>query len=245
MAEFEFSTPRPVRLRIRVPAGRVVVTTAESETSTVTLEGPPKLVDATRVELVGERLEIEPRRRALMIPRERWGKPIHVRVSVPAGSRVELASASGDTALDGSFGALEAKSASGRLIVSGRVEGDAHIQSVSGDVRLPRVGGDLTGRSVSGYVEAEAVGGSVSVRSVSGDVRVGSVREGNVDVQSVSGAVELGVAAGTSVDVDAGSASGELSSEVPLSDAPDGGPGPTVVIRGRTVSGDFRLFRAA
>jgi hypothetical protein len=83
------------------------------------------------------------------------------------------------------------------------------------------------------------------VKSVSGSVRIGSVREGTVDVQSVSGDVELGVPTGTNLDLDAGSASGELSSEVPLSDTPSGGPGPKLVVRSNTVSGDFRVVRAA
>jgi hypothetical protein len=211
----------------------------------VTLEGPQKLIDATRVELIGDRLVIQQRRKSVLGFLERWDDPLHVRVSVPTASSVELVTASADGALDGSFGDVKLKSASGDLRVTGAIAGAARAQTVSGDVRLPSVAGDLDIKTVSGDVEADAVGGSVEAKSVSGDVRVGSVREGSVAVQSVSGDVRLGIAEGTSIDVDAGSASGDLSSEVPLSDTPGAEPGPTVVIRSKTVSGDFRVFRAA
>ena len=102
-------------------------------------------------------------------------------------------------------------------------------------------------QSVSGDVRADEIGGSVEARSVSGDLMFRSVAQGRVDVTSVSGDILVGVAPGTSLDVDAGSVSGELESEVPLGSDPGAAvsDGPSLVIRGKTVSGDFKVFRAS
>lgn len=241
----QFSTPNPIRLVVTVPAGNLRVATVDGDESTVRLEGSQKTVDAMRVGLDGDRLAIELRRKPFVGLFDRLDESLHIDARVPHGSTVEVVTASGDATLDGRFGALEVQSASGSVEVSGEIDGDATVKTVSGDVRLPQVGGDLNVRSVSAGVVAHSVDGSVTVKSVSGDVRIGSVREGQVNVQSVSGDVDLGIASGTSVDVDAGSASGALRSDFALSEAPGGDPGPTVVIRSNTVSGDFRLHHAA
>jgi DUF4097 and DUF4098 domain-containing protein YvlB len=241
----QFTTPNPIRLEITVAAGAIDVATSDGDESTVSLQGSQKAVEVMHVELAGDRLVIEQRRKSLLGFIDRLDESLRVQARVPEGSSVQIVTASGDAKLDGSFGAVEVKSASGDLAVTGIVDGDATVKTVSGDARLPHVTGAVDVRSVSGDVAAESVDGSVSVKSVSGNVRVGSLREGQVNVQSVSGDVDLGIATGTSIDVDAGSASGVLISEVPLSDAPAGEPGPTVVIRSNTVSGDFHVFRAA
>ncbi len=245
MSEQRFSTPHPVAVEVKLASGDIHVATSDADESTVTLEGSAKLVETVRVELVGDRLIIQQRRKARTGIFERFDGPLSVSVIVPHRSRIEAITAASDSTLEGTFAGLKVKSASGDLLVTGKIEGDANVETVSGSVRLPHVGGAVTARSVSGELAIDSVEGTMFARSVSGDIGVGSVRQGTATVQSVSGEVDLGIAAGTNIDLDAASASGELTSEIPLSPAPVADGGPTVIVRGRTVSGDFRVFRAA
>jgi DUF4097 and DUF4098 domain-containing protein YvlB len=242
MVERQFPTPEPVRLELKIPAGEIHVASAEPGESTVSLAGPQNLVDATTIDFAGDRLVVQLRRK--LFSGMNGSLTVHVRI--PHGSRVDTATASADVVLEGTFASVDAKSASGDLRAVGSVDGTAVVNTVSGEARLTHVGGNLDVRTVSGNLRAEAVDGSVTVQSVSADVRIGSLREGKVSVQSVSGDVELGVVPGTDVDVEADSASGEVTSELPLSGSPAAEPADRMlVVRSRTVSGDFRLIRAA
>jgi DUF4097 and DUF4098 domain-containing protein YvlB len=249
----KFQTPGGVELDVSVPAGAIDVETVDGEESVVVLEGDARLVDQTTVELNGRRLVVAYRgRRSLGITIafgdfSFGGSRLRVRASVPHGAEARLTTVSADMRLTGRFDALAAKSTSGDLTLRGEIERDAEVKTVSGDVRLERVGGSLRCQGVSGDVDVAWVGHEVETKSVSGDVRLGSLREGDASFTSVSGDIQIGIAAGSFLDVDAGTVSGDLSSEVPLSNAPegDGGGGPTVVLRGKTVSGDVKVFRAA
>jgi hypothetical protein len=243
MSEQRFTTPSPVRLELKVPISDVDVATIDSGESIVTLSGPPKLVEATTVELIGDRLVVLQPRKGFRLLGPFHGPALHIRARVPQHSRVDIATVGG-AKLDGTFAALETQSVSGDLHATGELEGNAKVKTVSGNVHLPHVGGDLTVQTVSGDISAAAVDGSISVKSVSGDLRVDTVREGKVTFHSVSGNIALGIAPNTSVDVDAGSSSGELSSDIPLSATPGAETQPTLVIRSKTVSGDFHVFRA-
>ena len=253
MAEHRFHTPEPVELEVKVPVGDVDVETIDGDESLVTLEGSEKVLEHFTVEQHGRRIVVEMKGKkslgiTIQIGDLTWGSGgrLKVRVRVPHGSRAELATAAADMKVRGRLQSLESKSASGDLVMTGEIERDTTVKTVSGDVRLDRVGGDLRFTTVSGDFLVRAVGRSVVGKSVSGDVRLESTREGDVVVQSVSGDIEVGVEPGTNLEVDAGSVSGDLDSEVPLGSEPgDGdGSGPTLVVRGKTVSGDFRVFRA-
>jgi hypothetical protein len=253
MGEHRFHTPDPVEIEIKVPVGDVDVETIDGDESVITVEGSEKMLEQTVVEQQGRRLVVELRGKkpfglTIMIGDLSWGSGGHLRVRarVPHGSQALFATAAADMKLRGRVRSLESKSASGDLVVTGEIEQDATVKTVSGDVRLERVGGELHFTTVSGDVLVRSVARSVEGKAVSGDVRLESTREGKVTVQSVSGDIEVGVEAGTNLDVDAGSVSGDLSSEVPLGSEPDAAEsfGPTLVLRGKTISGDFRVFRA-
>jgi DUF4097 and DUF4098 domain-containing protein YvlB len=254
MAEHRFTTPEPVELDVQIPAGDIRVETVDGDESYVNVTGSERLVEQTQVTLEGNRLTIAHRSKkpfgiTISIGDFSFGsdRGLQITAKVPHRSEVSLSTAAADMKLRGRYRALEVKSASGDLTVTGEVENDAKVKTVSGDVRVDKVGGELKVQSVSGDVVVGSIGGSIETRSVSGDVRFEHVREGTVTIQSVSGDIEVGVAADTNLDVDAGSVSGDLSSEVPLGSEPgalhDGGP--SLVLRGKTVSGDFRVFRAA
>jgi hypothetical protein len=256
MSEQTFHTPNPIELEVKIPTGDVVIETIDGTESHVVIEGDPALVDETIVEFNGNRLLVEFRGKKNLFGLgitisigdfNIGGARLKVRAQIPHDSVATLTTASADMNLQGRFRDLEAKSASGDLIVHGTIARNATLKTVSGDALIDDVGERLLVTTVSGDLIAKRVGGSVEAKSVSGDLLVHSIRQGEAQFTSVSGDIRVGIEAGSSVDVDANSVSGDLSSDVPLSNDPAsaGGGGPVVVVRGKTVSGDFRITRAA
>jgi len=257
MLQETFHTPLPLELEVGIPSGDIEVETAEGEESNITVDGDDRLLEEVEIRQDGNRLVVAFRGKAKfgfsLSPLSLvFGSELRVRATVPHGAGIKVKTASADTRLDGHFGQVGVNSVSGDLRVRGEIAGNASIKTVSGDADLDRVDGDMSAQTVSGDLRIGPVAGSADTKTVSGDIRFQSVTAGDVRFTSVSGDVEIGIAHGSAVDVDAGSTSGDLSSEVPLASEPqpgdiagEGDPGPpTVVLRGRTVSGDVKVFRA-
>jgi DUF4097 and DUF4098 domain-containing protein YvlB len=250
MLEHNFHTPLPLTLDVSIPSGKIEVETVDGEETTIEVDGEERVLEQVEVRHDGSRVVVSLRNKSKFGISFSFGDGgLVVSARVPHGAGVQVKTASADTELAGHLGKVEVNSASGDLRVRGEIAGDANVKTVSGDVTLERVDGDLSVQCVSGDVQARAVAGSVDTKSVSGDIRLEALTAGNVRFTSVSGDIEIGIAPGSLLDVDAGSTSGDLTSEVPLGSEPpageDSAAAPTVVLRGRTVSGDVRVFRAA
>jgi DUF4097 and DUF4098 domain-containing protein YvlB len=253
MLEQTFHTPLPLDLEIGIPSGRIEVETVDGEESLVTVDGDERLLSEVEIRQDGNRIAVAFRGKTKfgfsLAPFSLvWDSKLTVRATVPHQTGLKIKTASADATIAGRLGSLNIHTVSGDVRVRGEVSGDATLKTVSGNAELDVVGGDLSIQSVSGDLRVGPVSGSVESKTVSGDIRFDAVSKGDVRFTSVSGDVEIGITEGALLDVDAGSTSGDLSSEVPLGSEPVGNgedDAPTVVVRGRTISGDVRVFRAA
>ena len=158
-------------------------------------------------------------------------------------AEAHVSTASGDVQLGSVEGNARANTASGDVLIRS-VGGEAKVNTASGDVIVRDVSGELSVNSASGDVVVREARSAVRVSTASGDQEVGSVSVGRVELKSASGDLKVGIAEGSVLFVDARSRSGEVRSELPVSDAPPEGGGPTIELRANTMSGDVTVVRA-
>jgi hypothetical protein len=269
-----FETPGSVSLQIKLPSGRVEVTTVDEPRTTVEVVSGRRgsdAVDDVEIRCVerhgGHFVTIERRDQLRWGPIQiSWGGDIEVRITCPPGANLEFSGGSSDLRVDGDLGEVEARTASGDIKlddVRGRLEaktasGDLYlgaaesggsVNTVSGDLYVRRVGEPLTARTISGDVHVEALSAPLTLGTTSGDVDIRVVSAGEIRVQTVSGDVRIGVASGTRVWIDATSVSGDLESQLGVTDSvPDGQgeeSGDVVPLQVKTVSGDVQIVHAA
>lgn len=130
-------------------------------------------------------------------------------VHMPRHAALSVALVSADLRVQGIAGTAQLRSVSGNI--SGDLQGDAHVNTVSGDVRLRVAGAKETEvRAISGDVNLYGPGGSVEVNTVSGDAELslGALTRGRF--QTVSGDLGIGSSLAADGQIDAESVSGDV-----------------------------------
>ncbi len=269
-----YETPGALLLNLAIPAGQIEIDTAPGDSTRVELDATTdsarELLQHTRIELRdrgsgGHEVIVEvPSSRSSFFISFGRGPDFRLRVTCPPGAELDVQTKTADVHGRGTFGNAVVRSASGDIGL-GEIHGDARIKTASGDVSLDEVygttsvntaSGDLALQRARGRVSGQLVSGDIWVRdalesvvlnTVSGDIRLDAVVEGAIEVNAISGDILIGVRRGSRVYVDCNTISGSMSSELELSDSPaeTSEPGPQVEIRGKTVSGDVGLVRAA
>ena len=251
MRHESFSTPGPVTLDIRIPAGDVEIETDDAAETAVELEARGR--DAEALESDAE-VSMRPRGDGYEVRIEAGrgrgglfglrGGEYRVRVTAPHGAIVRANLASADISGRGRYSELEVKVASGDVEFED-VSGEAGVNAASGDIRLDHVGKAKI-NSASGDVRIDESAEGADVNTASGDVAIDSVLAGDVRINSASGDIEVGIAKGSRLLVDAQTLSGDTSSELDLESGStiETDEGPLVELKARSMSGDIRVKRA-
>jgi putative adhesin len=240
-----FTTPTPVTLDLRVPAGEIEIEALPGAVETTVALEPlsgdeaVRAVETAIVELRHDEVRVEVRDDG------GWGDTPQVRVVVrcPERPRLVVATASADLHARGGFAAAELATASGDFELD-HIEGELRAKAASGDLTFGSVAGDARIRTASGDVDIDCAESSLDVQTASGDQRVGEVASGRITLKSASGDVEVGVRPGVGVWVDARSLSGDTTSDLDLGGDSGDHDGPTVELKAVTMSGDVQISRA-
>lgn len=126
---------------------------------------------------------------------------------VPADTRLNSDTGSGDQSIEGLRGPVKADAGSGSIKIS-NIGGEVRADTGSGDIELDSITGSVYADTGSGEIWARGIGGGFEADTGSGGVKLEQVAPGDVKVNTGSGSVELRGVRG-SLDVDTGS--GEIS----------------------------------
>lgn len=131
---------------------------------------------------------------------------IDYELTVPARTRVQSETGSGDQHLDGLQGALRVHTGSGNLVLS-NITADTRAESGSGDLDLSNVRGHMYVSTGSGNIRTSRVAGGFVGTSGSGDIHLDQTSSGEVKVETGSGNV---VATGIDGSLSASTGSGDI-----------------------------------
>jgi hypothetical protein len=176
----KFATPSPVSVVLDVPAGRVRFIAADLSDSTVEVL-PADASNGSDVKAAERiavgfadgvlRIEADPAKSRILGGRG----AVEVTVRLPAGSRVDARTASGELRGVGRLGDVAFEGAQGSVKLDETAS--ARLVLMAGDVTVGRLGGPAEISTQKGDIDvAEAVGGTVTLRTEAGRISVGAAR---------------------------------------------------------------------
>jgi hypothetical protein len=198
----------PVTFQVRAQAGEIEVVTTDKRQVTVTLS--EAAAEDIALFAFGDRIEPSFRGRRTL----RRGR---LRVELPRGSRLDLASVSGDVTAQ-RIGDVRIRTMSGDVKISGVAKAD--VQTISGDARIEDATGPVRMHTVSGHAAISSAGAApqVEFHSASGslDWAGACARDCRLSAETVSGDVRLSLDPKSSFELSYTSHSGELRDELNL-----------------------------
>lgn len=241
----EYAVGGTVDLDVAIESGSVVVEAVERDETVDGAPGVPGSPDVT-IDIDGRPDEWVVTRLgstvSVRLADRRRVRSARIGISVPAGSRVEISSSRADARLDGRFGGVRVKTATGDVVMhttdavdvstasgdvhAGEIGGDAHVSTVSGDARIAAVDGRLVVTTTSGDIEVGRVGGDVDAKSVSGDFRIGRFDGDELTVKTVAGDLDVGLPSGIRVAPEISTFAGQTRLPPPSPPDPPAPPPP-------------------
>jgi DUF4097 and DUF4098 domain-containing protein YvlB len=127
----------------------------------------------------------------------------------------------------------------GGKVVLDRATGRADVSGF-GDIRIGRVEGDASVENIGGDIAVEAAYAAVEARTVNGDIRIGEAGAGPVDLYAAIGGIEVGVPEGAAVRLEANATTGRVRDRLEALDRPER----LIKVRARCNGGDIVVRRA-
>jgi hypothetical protein len=190
-----FATPAPVTAVITVPAGRIQVTAADRDTTTVEIRpaDPAKGRDAKLAARVTASYGDGTLRVTAPAASRVLGSTgaVEVTVHLPAGSAVQATTASAQLTTQGPLGDVTLDSAQATVTVD-------HAATA----RITITDGDIT---------AHHLGGDAELRTARGSIQVTEATQGTLELRTQTGAITVAAAKGVSAALDAGTTIGRIT----------------------------------
>ncbi|HEX6526089.1 MAG TPA: DUF4097 family beta strand repeat-containing protein [Streptosporangiaceae bacterium] len=212
-----FATPAPITAILGIPAGRIQVTAADQDSTTVEIR-PADPAKGRDVKLAGQTTA-------------QYSDGV-LRITTPAGNRILGSSGAVEVRVQLPAGSrVEAKAASVQFTTAGPL-GDVTFDSSQATVKIDEA---ATARlvTVDGDITAGRLGGDAEIRTVRGDIAVTEATRGTVVLRTETGAITVGAAAGVSATLDADTTVGRIRNT--LSNAGT----PALAIHATTTVGDI------